>query len=114
MAEGSDQKNPVEFLNDLKPGIIFDLSSSGPDCAKVFTASVEFKGKRYSAVGTSKQKAKNNVATIVVESLPANSTNSAHLMKIPQNKVCFPTSHIRYLTSVSVWCNVGMLWNWNL
>ena len=97
----STQKNPLELLHDLKPDINYVLQSSGPDFAKNFTASVDFEGNTYSAEGSSKKKAKINVASMIVKSLPV---NSELLMKNPQHKVCFP----------KMWNNLCQMFNFSL
>jgi hypothetical protein len=36
------QKNPVMVLNLIKPNIVYDISTSGPPHARIFSASVTY------------------------------------------------------------------------
>ena len=60
------QKNPVMVLNEIKPNIVYDISTSGPPHARIFSASVTYNGKTYSAEDTTKKKAKIKVAQMIL------------------------------------------------
>lgn len=61
------QKNPVMLLNELRPNTEYEISCSGPDHSRIFSASVTINGKTYTAEDSTKKKAKARVAEIILQ-----------------------------------------------
>lgn len=62
-----DQKNPLMVLNEKKLNVVYDITYDGPSHARIFFASATINGQTYSAQGTTKKKAKANVAQIILQ-----------------------------------------------
>lgn len=64
------QKSPVSVLNELHPGVEYELaSSSGPSNAPVFAIRASLNGASFEGSGKSKKEAKQNAAKALLENL---------------------------------------------
>ncbi|XP_018332078.1 double-stranded RNA-specific editase Adar isoform X4 [Agrilus planipennis] len=62
-------KNPISILNELKPGLIYNIKEqAGPPHAPIFKVSVILNGKEYEGVGKSKKLAKSKAAANALKS----------------------------------------------
>ena len=64
------EKSPVSVLNELHPGVEYELaSSSGPSNAPVFAIRASLNGATFEGSGKSKKEAKHNAAKALLENL---------------------------------------------
>ena len=66
----NEVKNPVMILNEMRPGLSFDISESGDTPSnKKFTTRVEVEGQQFEGSGASKKLAKQAVAKAVLNKI---------------------------------------------